>query len=191
MITKLFLIRHGTTGVTDSEQQPEHALSALGKEQVERLAQRLKRWGNCHLVYSSTFQRARESAAIIAKACGGTVQEDGRLNEIGVWTSPVQLHHPTKSPQEYQEAIRVLAMAQEKAVEFLTQIALHHPQEVIAVVCHGNIIRGIIAEALSAGVETVVRLAVDNASLSILEFEAGEGKPYFRLSLFNDTSHLV
>jgi broad specificity phosphatase PhoE len=49
-------------------------------------------------------------------------------------------------------------------------------------------IRGIISAALEAGIETVVRLKVNNASLSVLEYE--EKGEFLRLTLFNDTSHL-
>jgi len=81
-----------------------------------------------------------------------------------------------------------LHRAQEQVIKFLEYISKTHHGEKIPVVTHGNVIRGIIAEALGAGVETVVRLKVDLASLSILEYEEEEN--YFRLSLFNDTSHL-
>ncbi|MEM2970208.1 MAG: histidine phosphatase family protein [Candidatus Bathyarchaeia archaeon] len=189
MSTTILLIRHAYTGIPERRQKPESGLSKIGRIQAEKLAKRIANNYKLEVVYSSFYKRARETAEIIAEPHHAEVRETESLNEIGVWTSPTQLHSPKISPAEYKEELKILAAAQEKAVDFLKEVAEHHSDETIAVVTHGNMIRGIIAEALVAGVETVVRLKVNNASLSILEYDdKGE---FFRLLLFNDTSHLA
>lgn len=162
-------------------------MASEGDRQAEKLAKRLHRY-KVKVVYASEYARSIETAEILAKQFGARVKIHKALNEIGVWASPTQLHSPTFSPREYEEELGIVHRAQEQAIEFLEALSHQHAGERVVVVAHGNIIRGIIAEALKAGVETVVRMRVNNASLSILEHE--EKGDYFRLILFNDTSHL-
>lgn len=184
----ILVIRHAYTGMPESKQKPDSSLSKTGKDQAEKLALRLAKEYKLHVVYSSFYRRARQTAEIISGKFHAEVIENDRLNEIGVWTSPTQLHSPKISPKEYEEELMILKQAQEKAVDFLRHVSDRHPKETIAVVTHGNMIRGIISAALEAGIETVVRLKVNNASLSVLEYE--EKGEFLRLTLFNDTSHL-
>ena len=188
-VTRLHLIRHAYTGVKERLQKPTTSISAEGKIQAQKLAAKLLETENkIHIIYSSKLKRAVETAQIIAGVFNSKIKKTKTLNEIGVWTSPTQLHSPKTSPEKYEEELGLLHRAQDMAVEFLRAVSFEHLGEDVGVVTHGNIIRGIIAEALGAGVETVVRLTVNNASLSILEYDnLGE---FFRLSLFNDTSHL-
>jgi broad specificity phosphatase PhoE len=86
---QLILVRHGETkhnvagiaqGWGDSE------LSARGRQQVSRLAERLK-WFQPDAIFSSTLDRARATAAAIAKATGLEVQylDDLREMNYGNW----------------------------------------------------------------------------------------------------------
>lgn len=188
-ITRLLLIRHAYTGVKENLQKPTTPLSELGRVQTQKLAARLVNLEKkIHIFYSSNYKRSFETAQILASVFNSKIKKTATLNEIGVWTSPTQLHSPKLSPEIYEEELGLLHRAQDMAVQFLRAVSDQHAGEVVGVVTHGNIIRGIIAQSLGAGVETVVRLTVNNASLSILEYDhKGE---FFRLSLFNDTSHL-
>lgn len=188
-VTKLFLIRHAYTGIREARQKPATPLSAVGRIQTQKLAARLAGSENkIHIFYTSTYARAVETTQILAQVLGSAIKKTATLNEIGVWTSPTQLHSPKISPKKYEGELGILHRAQDRAIQFLKVVSFEHAGEVVGVVTHGNIIRGIIAQSLGAGVETVVRLKVDNTSLSILEYDQkGE---FFRLSLFNDTSHL-
>lgn len=186
-MTTIYLIRHAYTGIKEHLQEPDTPLSKVGKAQAEKLANRLKNL-KLGVIFCSEYRRAAETAQIIVKLHKAKIKVNNSLDEIGVWTSPTQLHSPTFSPREYEEELGILHRAQEKAIEFLEEASRLYVGKKIVVVAHGNIIRGIIAEALRAGVETVVRLRVDLASLSILEH--GEKGDFFRLTLFNDTSHL-
>lgn len=188
-MTTIYLIRHAYTGVPEPEQLPDTPLSSIGRQQAEKIARRIfSEIDQTDVVYSSTFLRAVQTAQIIAKGHKSQIKKHKTLDEIGVWTSPTQLHSPHLSPREYEEELGILHRVQERVIDFLQYLSKVHHGEKIPVVTHGNVIRGIIAEALGAGVETVVRLKVDLASLSILEYEEEGG--YFRLTLFNDTSHL-
>lgn len=188
-VTKLLLIRHAHTGVAENLQKPATPLSEEGKIQAQKLATRLVDFGDkIHILYTSQYTRAVETAQILARPLNSEIKKTKTLNEIGVWTSPTQLHSPKISPEKYEQELGVLHRAQDQALEFLKVASLAHSGEALGVVTHGNIIRGIIAQSMQAGVETVVRLKVNNASLSTLEYD--KGGEFFRLSLFNDTSHL-
>lgn len=188
-VTKLLLIRHAYTGVKESLQKPTTPLSPLGKTQAQKLAARLlDSEKKIHIFYSSKLKRAVETTEVLAEVFDSKIKKTESLNEIGVWISPTQLHSPKVAPKIYEEELGLLHRAQDMAAQFLKAVSFEHLGETVGVVTHGNIIRGIIAEVLGAGVETVVRLTVKNASLSILEYDhKGE---FFRLTLFNDTSHL-
>lgn len=188
--TKILLIRHAYTGVKEKLQGPQTPISTEGKLQAKKLALRLTiTEKKIHIFYTSTYKRAIETANIIsAEFANSKIKKTPNLNEIGVWTSPTQLHSPKISPQKYEEELGILHRAQDMAIQFLKSVSFEHVGEAVGVVTHGNIIRGIISQSLGAGVETVVRLKVNNASLSILEYD--QASEFFRLSLFNDISHL-
>ena len=190
MLTKLYLVRHGRTTVPDAAQRPPDPLSDLGIRQITSIAKRLKTLKDIDLLYSSEMTRAIQSGEIIAQTLGISLHHSPLLNELETWTSPTKLHDPATSPQAYHHALAVLEKAQEKAVNYLEHISKDHAGKTIIVVSHGNIIRAIIANAIHAGVESMVRLNCSNASLSLLEYDSDATKPFFRLSLFNDISHL-
>lgn len=191
MVTKLFLVRHGQTGIAEIDQKPDDPLSESGQAQVKRTAHRLQAMSHFAVIYSSTMERARQSAQIIAKITSyDKISQDARLNEIGAWSSPTQLHNPQESPERYEEALILLRKAETQAVAFLEEIAQKHRGKEMIIVCHGNIIRAMISRAIKASVETTVRLAVDNGSISLLEYDDQAQEPFFRLRLFNDAGHL-
>lgn len=190
MLTKLYLVRHGRTNVPDAAQVPPDPLSDLGRKQITALAKRLKAFNDIELIISSQILRAKQSAEIIGQSLGQTVQHTDLLNELEIWTSPTELHDPATSPQKYHHALSVLTQAEGHAINFLEHISANHAGKTILIVSHGNIIRAIIANAIHAGIETTVRLNCSNASLSLLEYDSEATKPFFRLSLFNDVSHL-
>src|SRR5471030_1545317 len=74
-VTVIWLVRHGDCyeGMAEGTDPP---LSALGRTQAARLAERVKRVG-ATAVYSSTFRRAVETAHAISDK----VREDKRLVE--------------------------------------------------------------------------------------------------------------
>jgi broad specificity phosphatase PhoE len=186
-VTTIYLIRHAYTGIKEHLQEPDTPLSKVGQIQAQKITNRLSPI-KLGVIFCSEYRRTIETAEIIAKSHKTEIKMNSSLDEIGVWTSPTQLHSPTFSPRQYEEELGILHRAQEKAIDFLEEISHRYSGKKVVAVAHGNIIRGIIAEALKAGVETVVRLRVDLASLSILEHE--EKGDFFRLTLFNDTSHL-
>lgn len=185
-MTTFLLIRHGETGVEEKAQKPSDFLSEEGIGQVKKLAKKVEHF-SIKRVYTSPYQRALQTAKMIASVYAPPLVPimDDRLVEIGLWVNPLDLRDDTS--EEYTKGFAVLSEAQEKVGELLRELRKRHKDEVVALVCHGNLIRAIVGYVLKMNLESIVRLKVDLASLSILEW-ADEG--YFRLTLFNDISHL-
>lgn len=82
-VTEVLLIRHGDAyeGL-DLSVEADPGLSASGREQARRLAERLRRLG-VDAVYASPLRRARETAEVI----GLPVRLDDRLVEVAADTS--------------------------------------------------------------------------------------------------------
>ncbi len=185
-MTTFLLIRHGETGIEEKAQKPEDCLSEQGLKQAKKLAQKLKR-SSIKRLYTSPYQRALQTAEMIANLYTPLLVPvmDDRLVEIGLWINPSDLYEDTSS--EYKKGLVILNEAQERVGELLQELKEKHKDETVALVCHGNLIRAILGYALKMNLETVVRLKVNLASLSILEWT---DERYFRLSLFNDGCHL-
>jgi uncharacterized phosphatase len=190
-MTTLYLVRHGhyvdfdpEHGSLDTRQR--QALDDLGRSQIERLAERLRE-KTIKLVITSEFFRARESGQIIAEHLGLPLEGSEILNEIGFFVRPQEIIRFERDEVKYEQAIKDVTAAAEKAVKFLEGISKDHQGEKIVVVCHGNIIRAILGHALKASVESMIRLQIDLASLSVLEYD---GFDLFRLIRLNDTCYL-
>lgn len=185
-MTTFLLIRHGETGIEEKVQKPGDFLSEEGVGQVEKLVKQTKHFP-VQSVYTSSYQRALQTAKMIASAYVPPLVpiKDDRLTEIGLWVNPPDLYDDTS--EQYRHGLEVLNEAWEKVEELLKELREKHQGETVVLVCHGNLIRAIVGYALKMNLESIVRLRVDLASISILEW-SDEG--YFRLTLFNDTSHL-
>lgn len=174
MSTTIFLIRHGTTGITAREQEAEDPLSEEGRQEVTALAARLKEVPIAAF-YSSPYRRAIESAEILA--AGKNVTVDSYLRELPLWGGISDLVEDRRR----LELTDILVEAQEGVRSVLERVVEEHPEETVALVCHGNIIRATLALTLRLSLESVVRLETDNASLTILE-KLADG---YHLRLFN------
>ena len=173
--TTILLIRHGETGVDPWEQVPEDPLSARGRAEVERLAAFLETW-KIDAYYASPYRRATETAEILVK--GKNIQVDSRLREIPLWSDPPAL----LEDQKRLELTKILVEAQEGVESVLENVEESYKGKTVALVCHGNIIRAILAFTLKLGLEAAVRFQLDTASMTVLEkTDAG----FYRLKLFN------
>jgi len=188
-MTTLLLIRHGHyLGQKEPhpDLDPDNSLDDLGRSQIEALTARLK-GETIKIVLTSQLKRARESGEIISKELHLPIESTAVLNELGFFIKPQEIMTFERDEEKYKQALKDLQAASQRAVQFLKEISTKHWGETVAVVCHGNIIRAIIGQALKSEIETGIRMQVDLASLSILEYDGGD---LFRLIKLNDTSHL-
>ncbi len=188
-MTKLYLIRHGHFRNMEDPNRglgPDEPLDQLGQAQIEQLAERLKDQP-IKVVITSQLKRARMSGQIIADHLHLPIEVSPVLNELGFFVKPQDIMTFERSDLVYDQAVKDLEQSSQRAITFLEEVAAKHQGETIAVVCHGNIIRAIIGQALKADVDSIIRMQVDLASLSVLEYD---GADLFRLIELNDTAHL-
>lgn len=84
MMLQVYLVRHGETEWNVSRRiqgQSDSALTAKGELQARQVAQRVKKLGITH-IFTSDLGRTRQTAQIIAQACGCPVIEDPGLREL-------------------------------------------------------------------------------------------------------------
>src|SRR3990167_2057024 len=102
MATKLiYFVRHGETesNVKRIKQGPEGSLTEKGREQVLATAKRFpKHKGHPQIIYASPFERAKETAEIIAKELNLKIKYTDLLKErknpseiIGHWGGELEI----------------------------------------------------------------------------------------------------
>ena len=205
-MTRILLARHGETewnAVRRVQGWTDIPLSEKGQAQAEALAQRLSRTPLA-AVYSSDLSRAVQTAAPVAARQGLTVQTRAgdarkglrRLGRADAGRPRARLPGPMASvsrrprPGRARPRRRDLAPGTGAAFcQCLRRILAAHPgpDEAVLLVGHGGSGRMVILEALGASLPTLLRLHLDNASLSRLDFR-GVGDS--RVLFLNDTSHL-
>jgi 2,3-bisphosphoglycerate-dependent phosphoglycerate mutase len=201
--TDILLIRHGESQaarmdkpfpLVDGHADPE--LADSGREQAERLAQRLAKVP-IDALYVTSLCRTAQTAAPLAGRLGLTPQVEPDLREVnlgeweaGVFRKMVAENHPIAERMWAEERWDVIPGA-EPADAFaartsgaLTRIAAAHPDQLVAVVVHGGVIAVLLA--LATGSRPFAFLGADNASISRLVITPQR----WILRGYNDTAHL-
>ena len=197
-MTRLYLVRHGTT-VWHAENRyagsSDVALDLDGRTQAKRLAAWSSAAGLAS-VWSSPLTRARETAAPAASAAGLTLQIDERLRELDFGQIegktltearklfPEEIGRFVDDPvthfmpggEDPHEAVRRTRAA-------LCDIAAAHPQGRVLIVAHSTCIRLVLCSLLGIALAKyrTVFPAVHNGALT----ELGVGGPNFSLLQYN------
>jgi broad specificity phosphatase PhoE len=129
------------------------------KDNVDFIDTRLHENGiNFDAVYSSDLERAQETAKIYADSFGiPEVISIPELNEINYGKlqtrkkSWVSEHYPQhkKDPDLVYPDGESFRQMQQRSVEYLSSLALAHPQHTVLIVSHAGVIRGIVSHFLS------------------------------------------
>jgi len=194
-MTTFLLIRHALcdpVGKAIAGRAPGTHLNRTGYAQAEALAARLTA---LHIsgIYSSPLERARETAEPLARRLGLPVIDAAGLNEMdfGDWTGRTLAElagitewrdfNTNRSSTRIPNG-EIIAEVVARAMEELDRIRLCHGSgQLVAVVSHGDVIRGVLAAVLGTPLDLMQRLVVDPASVSILSYT--QGSP--RLLLMN------
>jgi probable phosphoglycerate mutase len=201
--TSLTLVRHGVTAFSVEKRFSgvgDPPLIEQGRFQAKAVAARLATRASIDLIVTSPMSRCRETAAVIASLIGAPVEQDDDLREVdfGAWEGltletvqerwprelAMWLADPTISPPEgesYDSLRYRVSRAQQRLVN-------RHRGMTVCVVTHSRPVASFVASALSAPLESLYRLQVDNGSLTELDYY--EDGPQV-LRTFNDTSHLT
>jgi probable phosphoglycerate mutase len=180
----VLLVRHGqtsTTGITLPGRAPGLHLADRGREEAVDVAGRIARLPRVAAVYSSPLERAHETAAPIATACGLPVTvEPGLLEcDYGEWTG-LALRELRRRPewraiQRYPSGFRFpggesLAEMQARVTGTVGRLVAAHPGQVVVAVSHADPIKAAIAQALGTHLDLFQRIAVFTASVSAIAY---------------------
>ena len=195
---RLLLARHGES-LWNAERRfqgrTDVGLSARGRAQAEALGVALRRF-NLAAAYVSPFCRARETAevALVGSGVPLTALEDLRELSLGDWEGctvdevraregdPYRawLLAPHDCPPPGGEPLEAVSARVRAAID---RIAAAHPDgDDVLVVAHGGVISVYACALLGCSFNSLWRLRVDNASLTVV-------RPP-RLVSLNDTAHL-
>lgn len=202
--TRLILVRHGET-IANREYRyigsRDDKLSLHGEWQAEQLAEALSILP-VSAVYSSPLQRAYSTAMPIAARLGLEVKMVDDLREVsfGSWEGLSRAEVLAHSPEDAQwmseweknmfltppdgesfDALRERVCA---AVERLTQL---HLDSTIVQVSHVGPIKVLLCAALGAPTSTVLRIFLDPATISVVDWHDAE---HATVRLVNSHAHL-
>jgi broad specificity phosphatase PhoE len=202
MSTRLYLVRHGATALTAEDRFSGATgveLSDVGRHQVQLLSERLS-GEKIHAIYSSPLSRTIDTANILAKPHGLTLQIEDGLREIshGRWEGLTrqeveqrfqdeyvawEMDPFTVAPADGESGVSVLA----RALPVVRAIVSRHEGQCVLVVSHKATLRLIISSLLGFDPRGYRdRLDQSPACLNVLEFKDAVR---VRLMLFNDVAH--
>jgi broad specificity phosphatase PhoE len=201
-MTTVLLVRHGQTAWNREEHfrgQIDLPLDDTGLEQAEAVAQRIARSWQPDAIYASSLQRALQTAAPIARACGlHTTIHDGLLDIdygdfAGLTPEEARTHYPDlarawrQSPQVVQfPSGESLAEVRGRAEAGMREMVAAHPEQTIVAVTHVVVCRLLLCSLLGLENDHFWQFEPATASLSIFEVSGRGGV----LRTFNDTCHL-
>jgi probable phosphoglycerate mutase len=185
--TYLLLIRHGENDWVGTNRLAGRTegvhLNDKGRQQAADLATLLAKQP-IQAVYTSPLVRCVETAQPTAQALGlSAVPEPGVIEiDYGAWQGG-DLKELSKLPewrmvQHYPSAFRfpdgeTLREAQSRAVGTLDRLCSQHPNQLIAVFSHADIIRTTVAHYLGTPLDLFQRVVIGTASISALGFFGG------------------
>lgn len=168
-------------------------LAAVGREQISRLADRLREDRPDRIV-ASDILRARESAEIISERIALPFETNSDLREvdvgraIGVSYDEAAQSWPGIFAPEGEERFpggESFAETADRAAGYLHREVLKGSGRVL-VVTHGGVVRGLAARLLGLPLAAVFGFVIDNASLSVFRVS----DDVVQLLTWNDTAHL-
>ena len=187
--TLVLLVRHGqtpTTGKLLPGRAPGLHLADVGHEQARRVADRIMALPKIDAIYASPLERARETAAPIAKAFGMKTQIDRGLLEcdFGDWTG-AELKNLMKLPEwtTVQRAPSTFTFPagesfnamQTRMVGAIDRLRAKHPGGVIVCVSHADPIKAAVAHAMGTHIDLFQRIVISTCSISAITY--GHGAP--------------
>ena len=183
--TLVLLVRHAvtpTTGRVLPGRAPGVHLSDEGRRQAEGVARRLAALPAIAAVYSSPLERARETAAVIARPRGLTVRTEAGLLEcdFGTWTGASLRRLARKREwamvQRHPSGFRFprgesFVEMQSRIVDAARRLVERHRGRAIVAVSHADPIKALLAHVLGTPLDLFQRLVIAPASISAVAFQ--------------------
>ena len=184
--TTILLVRHGqtpTTGRVLPGRAKGLSLAEEGRQQADIAAQRIGELKRVDAIYSSPLERAKETAAPIARVRGLRTRVKRGLfeSDFGDWTG-AELKKLMKLP-EWQTVQRApstfrfpggesFVEMQTRMVSTLDALRLDHPGGTIVCVSHADTIKAAVAHALGTHIDLFQRIVISPASISAIAWSA-------------------
>jgi len=183
------MVRHGTTPTT-GKVLPGVAkglhLADKGRTEAQAVADRLSGLPKVEAVYASPLERAKETAAPIARGLKLRVAVDRGLMDcdVGNWTGEslktVAKRPEWRSVQRWPSGFRFpngesFAEMQCRIVTTLDRIRQRHPGGTVVVVSHADPIKAAIAHSLGTHLDLFQRIFIAPCSVSAVAY--GDGGP--------------
>ena len=182
--TLVLLVRHGqtpTTGLVLPGRASGLHLAEAGTAQAHRVAERIAEMPKIDAIYASPLERARETAAPIAKALKQRVKIDKGLLEcdFGDWTGE-KLSSLMKLPewstvQRAPSSFRFpsgesFTEMQTRMVSALDRIRQAHPGGTVVCVSHADPIKAAVAHAMGTHLDLFQRIVIGTCSVSAIAY---------------------
>lgn len=182
-------VRHGITEWNKegrTQGKVDVSLNEEGIQMSEKLAKRL-RAENWALIYTSPLRRAEETARLIAKQHEVKIIVDKRLREIGEGkkegtTEEERIAKWGKAWKALDLKIEANHRVINRAMSFISDVKIHHPNEKILVVSHGSFIQRVLEIVCPTD---NFQEDIQNTSLTVVTIEDEN-----RCHLYNCTKHL-
>lgn len=184
--TLILYVRHGqtpTTGKVLPGRAPGLHLAEQGTAQAAAVAERIAGLARVDAVYASPLERARETAAPIARARGLKVTiEKGLLEcDFGAWTG-AELKALAKLPewttvQRYPSGFRFpdgesFVEMSARICDTAVKLKDRHPGGVIVAVSHADPIKAAVADALGTHLDLFQRIIISTCSVTAIAYGA-------------------
>lgn len=187
----VLLIRHGRTAANArgilAGRAPGVELDAKGRKQAQALGRRLRDVPLAAVVHSPLERCTQTVAGVLAERAdpqATPVREDVRLLECdyGTWSGR-ELADLAREPLWEQiqsqpasvvfpDGESMAAMAG-RAVAAARDHAARHPDGVVALVSHGDVLKAVLSDALGQPFDEFQRIALSPGSLSVVAYGAG------------------
>jgi|TARA_B100001013_G_scaffold128295_1_gene74782 probable phosphoglycerate mutase len=181
----IIFLRHGqaenNTKKILAGRSPGVNLTETGIEQAEQSGRMLKKL-NISAIYSSSIDRAKQTADIVGKHCDLEVVIDDRLIELdmGKFTKMpydeifakhgnVFLKFYEGSEEVSENGVETFSQVQKRIFEMVDFVIDKHKNENIVLVTHMDPIKAMIGKTLSLKPEVLFELIIANASLNIFK----------------------
>lgn len=183
-MTTVLLIRHAEASVaanTIAGRLPGIRLSSTGRKQADVLAAQLAKLP-IRAIYHSPLERAQETAEAIAQRLSLRALPVNGFNELdyGAWTA--RTYSELSDDPEWARFNKVRSLAQipggesileveARAMSEMERFHRYHPDQLLAVVTHADVIRTVLARSLGLALDLAARLEISTASLSVVNVQ--------------------
>lgn len=196
-------VRHGrtpTTGRVLPGRAPGLHLADAGRQQAEQAAERIAALPDVAAVYTSPLERARQTAAPIAKRLGHKVKVERGLLEcdFGEWTGG-SLKELSKRPewrtvQRYPSGFRFpggesFREMQTRITGAAARLRAVHAGTTIVLVSHADPIKAAVADALGTHLDLFQRIVVSPCSVTAIAYGV-DGPIVLAVNAVGDLSEL-